>query len=130
MNICIPIVEDRGLGSPVSEHFGSAPLFMIVDSETGTLRSIKNQSAHHGHGTCQPLAALAGESLDALVVGGIGRGAIHRLNAASILVYLSDQPTVEAALLAFRQGTLHQATAETGCRHRHGHGHACGHREG
>jgi predicted Fe-Mo cluster-binding NifX family protein len=127
MNICIPIVEDHGLSSRVSEHFGSAPRFMIVDSETGSLRSIKNENAHHGHGMCQPLAALAGESLDVLVVGGIGRGAISRLRAASIVVYLSEHPTVEATLLALRQGTLKEATPETGCRHRHGQADSCGH---
>ncbi len=34
MNICIPVNEDKGLQSPVCAHFGSAPAFMIVDTES------------------------------------------------------------------------------------------------
>ena len=37
MNICIPITRDNGIQSPVSLHFGSAPLFMVVDTESGSL---------------------------------------------------------------------------------------------
>ena len=38
VNICIPVTADRGLESPVSGHFGSAPIFMLVDLETRQVR--------------------------------------------------------------------------------------------
>ena len=120
MNICIPVLEDKGLESPVSAHFGSAPLFMIVDTESGSCRSITNGNAHHGHGMCQPLQSLAGESVDGMVVGGIGMGALGRLQAANIRVYLSELPTVNATLAAFKAGALKPVTPQTACGH-HGH---------
>ena len=36
MKICIPVNENNGVDSSVSAHFGSAPFFMIVDSDTGS----------------------------------------------------------------------------------------------
>jgi predicted Fe-Mo cluster-binding NifX family protein len=38
MRVCIPIAKGLGLESRVSPHFGSAPLFMLVDPETRAFR--------------------------------------------------------------------------------------------
>jgi predicted Fe-Mo cluster-binding NifX family protein len=126
MNLLIPVSENQGLKSPVSAHFGSAPIFLIVDMENGSCRVIPNQNLHHGHGMCQPLRAFAGEKVDGVVVGGIGMGALNQLQAASIRVYLSEAPTVEATLKQFKDGSLSEVTPATACRHHgqepHGHG--------
>ncbi len=121
MNICIPVNEDQGLQSPICTHFGSAPLFMIVDTDSGSCRPVPNQNQHHGHGMCMPLASLQGEAIGGMVVGGIGGGALSKLQAAGILVYLADLPTVEAALSAFRTGALREVTPAEACR-QHGRG--------
>jgi len=121
MNICIPVTEDKGLESPVSAHFGSAPLFMIVDTESGSCKARSNRNLNHGHGMCQPLLSLAGERIEGVVVGGIGMGALQKLEAADIRVYLSELPTVDATLAAFKAGTLKGATRRTACTH-HGEG--------
>jgi predicted Fe-Mo cluster-binding NifX family protein len=117
MQICIPVLEDSGLGSRVCEHFGSAPAFMIIDTESSHCRAITNDNRHHGHGMCQPLAALAGEAVDGVVVGGIGMGALMKLQAANIAVFRSDHPTVAETLAAFRAGTLLPVSPETACAH-------------
>lgn len=127
MNICIPVTQDKGLQSPVSLHFGSAPIFMVVDTESGSCRAIPNLNLHDGHGMCQPLRALAGERLDGMVVGGIGTGALSKLQAANIRVFLSEHSTVEETISALGAGTLPEATPATACAH-HGHGpHGHGH---
>ena len=79
MRIAFPVTEDRGMESPVYGHFGSAPLFMVLDSANGGLESIGNSDAHHAHGQCQPIQALGGTSVDLVVVGGIGGGALVKL---------------------------------------------------
>jgi len=122
MNLCIPVTEDKGPQSPVSGHFGSAPLFAIVDPDTGTFRTIANLNAHHNHGSCQPLTTLADAGVDAVVINGIGAGALNKLQAADVRVFLSEQPTVEAVVAAFKTGTLRLATPATACAH-HGYGH-------
>lgn len=125
MNICIPIQEDKGLESPVSAHFGSAPLFMIVNTESGSCRAVSNRNLNHGHGMCQPLLSLSGENLEGMIVSGIGRGALSKLQAANIRVYLSELPTVSATLAAFKAGILKRVTPQTACG-RHGNGQQVG----
>jgi predicted Fe-Mo cluster-binding NifX family protein len=126
VNICIPVTRDNGIRSPVSPHFGSAPIFMVVDTESGTCRAITNSNFHHDHGMCQPLAQLAGERLDAIVVGGIGMGALGKLKTANICVFFSEHPTVEETVAAFKTGTLREVTPATACaQHGNGpHGHS------
>ena len=122
MNICIPVNEDLGLKSAVCAHFGSAPAFMIVDTVTGACRAVTNHNQHHGHGMCQPLAALQGERIDGMVVGGIGMGALNKLNAANIRVFVSRLGTVAETLAAFKAGTLQPMDPGMACAHP-GHGH-------
>jgi len=123
MQICIPILEDRGLDSTVCEHFGSAPHFMIVDTESGNCRAISNDNRHHAHGMCQPLAVLAGAAVEGVVVGGIGMGALTKLQAANIAVYRSTYGTVGETVAAFKAGALDPVEPATACAH-HGSGHA------
>ena len=122
MNIGIPVIEDKGLQSPVSGHFGSAPFLAIVNPDTGACRVIPNRDSHHSHGACHPLASLAGEGVDSVAVSGIGAGALNKLQAAGVRVYLSEEPAVEAVVTAFKAGTLRLATPDTACAH-HGDGH-------
>ncbi len=119
MNICIPVTEDNGAASPVSPHFGSAPLFMIVDTDTGACRAVPNRNAHHGHGMCMPLASLAGESIDGMVVGGIGMGALAKLGAAGIRVFRSEHATVEETVAAFKSGALKTMSPDMACAQHH-----------
>ena len=115
MQICIPVTEDRGLQSPLSEHFGSAPFFMLIILDTGSRRIVSNRDSRHEHGTCQPLASLAQENVDVVVSGGIGRGALSKLQAANIRVLFSGRLTVEDTLSDFKSGLLKEVELESAC---------------
>ncbi|MCX6543366.1 MAG: diguanylate cyclase [Acidobacteria bacterium] len=129
MNICIPVNSDEGIASPVCAHFGSAPFFMIVDTELGTCRALPNRNQHHAHGMCQPLMAIQGEDLGGIVVGGIGMGALSKLLASGLQVYRAEHPTVEMTMAAFKAGKLRAMTADAACGG-HGQGHQHGHAHG
>lgn len=122
MFICIPVNEDKGLQSSVCAHFGSAPAFLIVDTDSGSCRAIVNQNQHHGHGMCAPLASLQGERIDGMVVGGIGMGALGKLMAAGIRVYRATHPTVAETVSALQAGVLEPVRPDQACAH-HGEGH-------
>jgi len=127
MNICIPVEENNGLDSRVCAHFGSAPFFLIVDSDTDNCESIVNSGAHHAHGMCQPLALLEGKDIDGVVVGGIGRGALFKFQAANIGVYMSEYSTVSETLAAHKAGSLRPVSPEGACAgHAHGDGGGAG----
>ena len=121
MNICIPVEADKGLSSSVCAHFGSAPIFMIVDIDTEKCRAITNGNQHHGHGMCMPLHSLQGQHVDGMVVGGIGMGALNKLSASNIRVYRSEHATVAEVVAAFKAGSLKPMQQSMACA---GHGHA------
>ena len=47
MRICFPVEALEGLDSKVYEHFGSAPGFVIVDTDVNTVEEIDNGDLHH-----------------------------------------------------------------------------------
>ena len=126
MRICFPAETLQGLESPVFGHFGSAPGFIIVDAATMQVEEIPNEDLHHAHGMCQPLKALGGRQVDGVVVGGIGMGALMKLQAQGVRVYRALQGTVRDNLDLMHKGMLPQFTAEHTCAG-HGHGGGCTH---
>ena len=126
MKIAIPVAEYRGLESPVYGHFGSAPVFALVDSETMAVEPIGNRDHGHVHGACSPMKALAGAKPAAVVVGGIGAGALMGLRAAGVRVYRAVGGTVNEAVLSLKSGAL-QEIEEGGACAGHAGGHACHH---
>lgn len=131
MNLCIPVNADSGLTSEVCAHFGSAPCFLIVDTDSETCRAIANtvHQAGHGGGGCAPLHLLDGQAIDAMVVGGIGMGALYKLRAAGIQVLVSTLPTVRETLAAFKAGSLRPVGDDMACAGHAAGGHrgGCGH---
>lgn len=126
MNVCVPAMENNGLESTLSGHFGSAPFFVLVETESLACRGLENQNAQHAHGMCQPLAALAGNQIDGVVVGGIGLGALNKLNAAGITVYRGAGKTVGEVIAALKAGSLQKVEPGGSCAG-HAGGHGCGH---
>ena len=55
MKICIPTEDNRGLEGMVCGHFGSAPFFTLVDTDSGSCEIIGNSASEHGHGGCGEL---------------------------------------------------------------------------
>ncbi len=122
MKICVPVEAENGLQSPVCGHFGSAPAFMLVDTDTGSCRAVANGNQHHGHGMCMPLQSLQGEQIDAVVVGGIGAGALTKLSAAGLRVYRTGRATVDEVVAAFKADRLELMQPGMACAsHAHAH---------
>ena len=124
MKVGFPVEREEGMESKVYGHFGSAPAFVVVDTEKNEVRTIQNQDLHHIHGACNPIRALDGQMLDLLVVGGIGGGALQKLNALRIKVYGAGAQTVEENLQLFKKNSLKELTMDHSCKAHQG---GCGH---
>jgi predicted Fe-Mo cluster-binding NifX family protein len=122
MKVCIPIQEEKGLESVAYGHFGSAPFFMICDLEKNEIKIINNGDQHHEHGMCQPLKAIGGEAVDAVLAGGIGAGALMKLNDMGIRVYRAVGDTVSKNIELLKADKLELFSANNTCSH-----HGCGH---
>jgi ArsR family transcriptional regulator len=124
VQICFPVEVDKGLESEVFGHFGSAPFFVVFDTQAKSVYTINNQDLGHVHGMCNPLKALNGKRVDAIVVGGIGAGAINKLNEMGIKVFKSLNGSVQENLGFFETNTLTEMTVKQACG---GHEGGCDH---
>ncbi len=124
MKVGFAVQQNEGVESRVYEHFGSAPAFIIVDTEGEHVLTVNNQDLNHVHGACNPVMALDGKSVDAMVVGGIGTGAITKLNAMGVKVYAAAASTVKENLELLTQDKLEELSVYNACRAHQG---GCGH---
>ncbi len=123
MKIAFPTNAEQGLESPVYGHFGSAQAFVIIESDTEEIDTVVNRDRVHAHGQCQPLAALGGIEVGAVVVGGIGAGALQHLNAAGVQVFRAIEGTIQENLEFIKHNKLPRLTLDQTCA---GHDHQGG----
>jgi predicted Fe-Mo cluster-binding NifX family protein len=126
MKVAFPVQQDAGLDSVVFGHFGSAPWFLVVDTATLAVVSVKNRDEHHAHGACNPTRALGEERVDTVVVGGIGAGALAGLSRMGISVHRSQAATVRENLALLASPGL-PPIAQQGTCGGHGAGGDCHH---
>ena len=113
----------------VFQHFGHTEAFALYNIENGEAvleKVVPTEGSGHG-----ALADFLKEmGAEALICGGIGRGAKIALAEAGIALYPGVSGSVEAAAKAYAAGEL-AFNADTECDHHghhHGHGdHDCGH---
>jgi len=126
MKVCFPVVVNQGLASQIFSHFGSASEFLIVDVTTSEITSISNSDQIHQHGACNPVAGLGGHHVDAIVVGGIGGGALHKLNMTGIRAFKAHDGSISENIDMLKVGTLQEYLPGHTCGG-HGHDHGCSH---
>jgi predicted Fe-Mo cluster-binding NifX family protein len=133
MTICFPVKRNDGLGSQIYEHFGLAPIFLLVDAKTGEVEEQTNRNS--GRGGRQPFNVLAGKAVDAVVVGEIGKGALAGLHQAGLKVFQAQTGSIADNLTQITAGKLSELSLNDVCgghtgAHGHGHGHGAGHEGG
>jgi predicted Fe-Mo cluster-binding NifX family protein len=124
MKVGFAVEANEGMESTVYGHFGSAPAFIIIDTEGKEASVVDNKDLHHVHGACNPVMALGGKSVDAMIVGGIGAGALTKLNSLGVKVYGAGAQTVGENLSLLKENKLQELSENNSCRSHQG---GCGH---
>ncbi|TQQ85340.1 diguanylate cyclase [Peptacetobacter hominis] len=125
MKVCFPVKEDKGLDSVMYNHFGTAPIFIVCDTETDEVVSVENGhldpvTGKHPEGGCNPVKALNGAEVDVVVVAGIGKGAATKLGAAGIKVYQGNSLlTIGENFKKIKEGGLLLFDLNNSCTHHH-----------
>ena len=115
MKVGFAVQRDEGLESKVYNHFGSAPMFVVVETGAAEVQTIHNQDLNHSHGACSPMKALGGQQIEALVVGGIGGGALMRLNSMGVKVYAAEARTIRENLELLGRNRLPELSMQNSC---------------
>ena len=120
----IAVTYDNG---EVFQHFGHTEMFKIYEVEDDNVVSSEViESNGVGHGALAGL--LSDNTIDALICGGIGGGAMAALEEAGIEVCAGAEGDTDAVVEAYLKGEL--TSTGVNCDH-HGEGHTCGdHGEG
>ncbi|MCW3996070.1 MAG: cation diffusion facilitator family transporter [Candidatus Bathyarchaeota archaeon] len=116
--IAIPIVEDKGLQSLSSLHFGSAPYFAFIDVEEGKTVGFyvkENEGAKLSHKKgIQAANLLVEENVDVILVTGVGEGPFHILGDNLLRIYRLPLSTeIQEAVRLFNQNLLKLLTEPT-----------------
>ena len=134
MKICIPTLDNRGLQAELSEHFGRAPHYTLVDTASGSLEVMPNPDCHRDHHSCHHSRHLRIHDVEAVVTGGMGRRAAEGLGGAGISVMITEKRIVSEIIEAVRAGDVHRMRQSdmghghgAGAGHGHGHGRSSGH---
>lgn len=113
MRIVIPITDERGLNSQVSEHFGRAPYFAVIDlDEEGIISDQKmmaNVSEHFG-GTGHPPDRILQLKPSALITYGMGPRALNIFQNARVAVLRTNANTVRDVITAYNNDELDELT--------------------
>lgn len=118
MRIGIPTMGDKGLEETVSEHFGRAPTFTIVDMKTKEVKVLPNTSEHFGGFKVAP-EILAEAGVEVMLCSGLGPRAVSMFEQFGVEVYVgadSSGTTVRDAISAFQAGRLTEASDANACK--------------
>ena len=116
----IPVENStNGLDSPVAQHFGRSPAYVIVSEAKEFITSIENHSEHMG-GVGKPPDVLIEQNIDVLLCVGLGPRAIRRFEEKGIEVFIGASGTARETIDLFHMNKLQMATDENACKnHKH-----------
>ena len=109
--IAIPILEDRGLDSSATLHFGSAPYFAFLEVQEEQILSMyvrENEGAKLSHKKgIQAAHLLVEEKVDVVLAGSLGEGPFHVLGDNLIQIYyLPKSVEIREAIRLLNQNLL------------------------
>jgi len=119
VRVCVPTMGNNGLDERVSEHFGRALTFTIVDLSTNDVKVVPNTSEHLG-GVGKPPEIIASVGADVMLCSGLGPRAVQMFELQGVEVFVGARGTVRDAIRTWKEGGLQEATDANVCRmHRH-----------
>jgi predicted Fe-Mo cluster-binding NifX family protein len=121
LRLAVPSDLPGGLDAPRSGHFGRSPSFTIIDLVDDVVVNtfmVPNQPHEKGdHGLTQVLM-LGENSVDVVIVAGIGRKPLLTCLQAGMRVFAGeDRPTVRSVVQAFVDAELVPVGKDATARH-------------
>ena len=116
--IAIPSNGEGGLDGTRAGHFGHCDVFTLVDVENDEIKEVSIlQNQEHAQGGCMvPVNLLSDNSVNALIVGGIGLRPLMGFKQVGINVYHDDQRAeIEPVVKDLIAGKLSEITNDQVC---------------
>ena len=119
VRIAIPSEAPGGLTARRSGHFGRCDCFTVVEIVDGAVAGVEvvSNAPHEDGGCMRPVLLLAENTVDAIVVDGIGGRPLMGFDQVGIAVHAGMGPDVKTAATAYVRGALPVVGLEGACRH-------------
>ncbi len=118
MRIVVPVSDEKGMDARLSEHFGRAPYYVIIDLDDKghviSQRTMANMSEHFG-GAGHPPDRILQLQPKALITYGMGPRALRIFQSAKVAVLRTNVNTVRGVVRAYNNNELEELTQ--GCQH-------------
>jgi len=118
VRLAIPVEDANDLNARLSQHFGRAPYFAVVElDENGkvlNLQTVPNKSEHFG-GMGKPPEILMSLRPNAVITYGMGPRALNMFQSANIAVLQANKNIVKDLVEAYKRDELVELTE--GCHH-------------
>lgn len=116
--LAIPVEDLNGLNSRLSQHFGRAPYFAVVELDKNrnvlNLKMVSNKSEHFG-GVGKPPEILIDLRPNAVITCGMGPRALDMFQSANVAVLQTNKDFVRDIIEAYKKDELIELTE--GCHH-------------
>lgn len=122
MKVCIPTRDNNGMEGAIEQHFGKAPTYTILDTDSGEVFVIPNSSDHMG-GVDLPPELLHKNGVEIMLCAGLGYKAVKMFESYGIDVFVGAGGKVQDTIEAWKAGQLHNASAENTCAEHDHHDH-------
>jgi predicted Fe-Mo cluster-binding NifX family protein len=120
MKLAIPVLENKGDQSPISEHFGHADYFAFAEINDGNyeINVIENPMAET-HEPGQIPYFMKENNVDVMVVRGIGGRAIQFFSDLGIQIYRGASGSVKEIVEEYIKGNVEDKEYEVQDKHHH-----------
>jgi predicted Fe-Mo cluster-binding NifX family protein len=113
MRIVIPVIDETGIDSRLSEHFGRAPYFAIVEvDEKGQVvsqKTVANTGEHFG-GSGRRADFILQLKPDAIITYGMGPRGLSIYQSVRVAVLRANANTVKQVIEAYNNNELQELT--------------------
>lgn len=123
IRIAVSSLDNNGLNSRVSEHFGRCPYFTLVELEDQKIKSIQaiDNPYAHNHAPGQIPEYIHQQAASVMLTGGMGHRAVSFFEGYGIEVATGAVGTVQQAVQDYLSGKLRGASPCAESQHHHGH---------
>ena len=113
VRVVVPVVDEKGMNALLSEHFGRAPFFAVVDinekGEVVGVKTIQNVSEHFG-GSGRRADFILQLNPNAIITYGMGPRGLNIYQSVRVAVLRANANTVREVIAAYNKDELEELT--------------------
>jgi predicted Fe-Mo cluster-binding NifX family protein len=113
VRIVIPVIDESGMDSRLSEHFGRTPYFAVVevdeDGQVVSQKTVANTGEHFG-GSGRRADFILQLKPDAIITYGMGPRGLSIYQRMRVAVFRANANTVREVIAAYTKNALQELT--------------------